>query len=168
MERWQALGRIQTTVTATIRPCMEDDLPALEWMGLFAPDRDIIREAFETQERGGGMMLLATAADFPIAQVWLDFERRNPAVFLWAVRTFHPLRGAGIGRRMMQAAETVASDRGFRRAELDVERENEAALGFYLGLGWHIEVTGTAVTGRRDRRFWTLAKEIGLTRQAFG
>lgn len=167
MERWQALGRIQATVTATIRPCREDDLPALEWMGLFAPDRHIIREAFETQQRGGGMMLLALAADFPIAQVWLDFERSKRAAFFWAIRTFHPLQRAGIGRCMMEAAETVAADWGFRRAELEVETNNEAALRFYLNLGWHIEPSGATVAARRDRRFWQLAKKIGRARRSF-
>lgn len=132
------LGTIEATIRATIRPCREEDLPALEWMGLFTRDRHIIRAMFDSQQRGDGLMLMAIAADFPIAQVWIDFARKQDegvAVF-WAVRTFNPLQRAGIGRQMMDAAERVAADRGFRGAELEVDAGNDAALCFYRNLGW--------------------------------
>lgn len=126
-------------VRARIRACKEEDLSALEWMGLYSRHRDIIRETFEAQERGDALMLLGVAADFPIAQVWISFRRRSPLATLWAVRTFYPLQRTGIGKRMMRAAERVLARRGITRAELEVDNGNREVLGFYRGLGWRIE-----------------------------
>lgn len=132
------LGRATLSVEMVIRACAEADLPALEWMGLYAPHRAVIREAFEAQRRGDGMMLLAVTAGFPVGQVWIDLARKRGegTAVLWAVRTFHPLQGTGIGRHLMAAAERVLRERGIRRAELGVERTNEAARRFYERLGW--------------------------------
>ncbi|WP_274425726.1 GNAT family N-acetyltransferase [Chelativorans sp. YIM 93263] len=132
------LGRIEATIRAKIRPCQKEDLPALEWMGLYRPDRHIIRETFEMQQRGEALMLLAVSADFPIAQVWIDFARKRAeqVAVLWAIRTFFPLQGAGIGRQMMHAAERVARHRGFHSAQLKVDADNDRASSFYRNRGW--------------------------------
>lgn len=129
------LGRIEARIETRVRLCREEDLPALEWMGLYAPDRRLIRETFAGQLRGEQLMLIAVAADFPVAQVWVDLARKaqEGAAVLWAVRTFHPLQRAGIGSRMIGIAENVLSDRGIARAELEAEPE---AAAFYARLGW--------------------------------
>jgi GNAT superfamily N-acetyltransferase len=134
------LGRATITLEVTVRPCIEQDLPALEWMGLFAPHREIIRNAFEAQQRGDALLLLGMAAGFPVGQVWIDLARKRAdgVAVLWAVRTFPLLQGTGIGRLLMEAAEAVLRERGIRRAELGVERDKEGALRFYERLGWTI------------------------------
>jgi ribosomal protein S18 acetylase RimI-like enzyme len=151
----QVFGRIKVTAEAEIRPCGEDDLAALEWMGLFTPHRHIIREAFEAQQRGDALLLLAMARGFPIAQVWIDFarKRKQGIAVLWAIRTFYPLQRAGIGRRMVEAAERVLHEHGIRQAELEVDRDNSPALNFYRKLGWRRK--GKV---RPDR--WLLAKTL--------
>ncbi len=130
--------RFTVTVDVQIRPAHAEDLEALEWMGLFTPHRDIIRATFRAQERGEALMLLGIAGGFPIAQVWIDFVRHRPQQIaaIWAVRTFSPLQGSGIGARMMAAAEDAIRARGFERAELQVERDNAAGKRFYRRLGW--------------------------------
>lgn len=140
----EALGRIEATIRATVRPCTEADLPALEWLGLYAPHRNIIREAYEGQLRGDQLMLLAVAAGFPIAQVWIDLarKRRERAAVLWAVRTFHPLQRAGIGTKLLRITEAALRKRGILRAELEVEPGHVDATAFYRSLGWR--ETGTA------------------------
>ena len=45
-------------------------------------------------------------------------------------------RGSGLGRALMVAALDVARKRGCRRAELDVNEANPAALGLYESLGF--------------------------------
>ncbi|WEX10410.1 GNAT family N-acetyltransferase [Chelativorans sp. AA-79] len=124
---------IEATIRATVRPCRSSDLQALEWMGLYTPHRAIIRRAFEAQERGEALMLLAVSSGFPIAQVWVDFTRKDNVAYFWAVRTFFPLQGAGIGSRMIRAAERAARRRGCRRAELETEDD---LTTFYERLGW--------------------------------
>jgi len=140
----QEFGKLEATVRATIRPCRQEDLPALEWMGLYTRHRNIIHDAFEAQKRGDGLMLLAIAAGFPIAQVWVRFRRhgRKSHAHLWAIRTFHPLQRAGIGRQMMRAAERILARRGIERAELEVECREQHVLGFYKRLGWHVVGSG--------------------------
>lgn len=156
-------GELEVGVRATIRACRKDDLPALEWMGLFAPHRDIIREAYEEQESDRGMMVLAVSAGFPIAQIWIRFHRDEPRsrATLWAVRTFYPLQGAGIGRRMMRVAEHILAERGIAHAELEVDRSNQAALDFYHQLGWRTPPpgSGSRETARSPARL-LLTKDI--------
>jgi ribosomal protein S18 acetylase RimI-like enzyme len=133
------VARGSVALDFVVRPCVEEDLPDLEWMGLYAPHREIIAKAFQAQRRGDALMLLAVASGFPVAQAWVDLARkpnRRTAV-LWAVRTFPPLRGLGIGRHLMLAAEAVLRDRGIVRAELGVERDNPGARRFYERLGYH-------------------------------
>jgi ribosomal protein S18 acetylase RimI-like enzyme len=43
---------------------------------------------------------------------------------------------AGCGRLLMDACETIALDRQFSRLLLTVDPTNEAAINFYLTLGW--------------------------------
>lgn len=165
MKEARAIGRVEAKIEAVIRPCLEEDLPALEWMGLYLPHRHIIRKTFEAQRRGDALMLVAVSAGFPVAQVWIDFARRRAAgaAVLWAVRTFYPLQGAGIGRQMIRVAETLLRERGIRRAELEVEQSNEDALRFYKRLGWRIrgkpaDEEASPTPRRHDQ--WLLAKEL--------
>jgi ribosomal protein S18 acetylase RimI-like enzyme len=126
------------SVEVALRAAVESDLEALEWMGLYEGHRDIIRTAFEAQQRGDALLLVAISGGFPVAQVWIDFARKRAQrkAVLWAVRTFFPLQGRGIGRRMLIAAEREIAMRGIHRAELEVEHSNEGALRFYKSCGW--------------------------------
>jgi GNAT superfamily N-acetyltransferase len=45
-------------------------------------------------------------------------------------------RGAGVGRRLLEAAVDWARARGATRAQLLADRENAPALGFYARMGW--------------------------------
>ena len=120
------------------RLCTEDDLPALEWMGLHTTQREIIRSVFEEQQRGEALMLLAISAGFPVGQVWLDFARAGGVKrpLLWAMRVFPPLQGRGLGSGLMRRAEALASARGAEEIELGVEWDNEKARRFYESLGY--------------------------------
>jgi GNAT superfamily N-acetyltransferase len=45
-------------------------------------------------------------------------------------------RGRGIGRRLLEAIEVWATERGATRLQLVADRENASALRFYERLGW--------------------------------
>lgn len=121
-----------------LRPCRENDLRALEWMGLYTRHREIIRDTFRQQQAGTALMLLAVSSGFPLAQAWLDFGHRGSVrrPMLWAVRVFPPLQGYGIGGWIISAAETAARARGAREIQLGVEPENTPALRLYERLGY--------------------------------
>jgi GNAT superfamily N-acetyltransferase len=120
------------------RLCVEDDLPAIEWMGLHTTQREIIRSVFDAQQRGEALMLLAVANGFPVGQVWLDFAReggtRRP--LLWAMRVFPSLQGRGLGSALMRRAERLAEARGATEIELGVEWDDEPAQHFYDRIGY--------------------------------
>ena len=46
------------------------------------------------------------------------------------------LRGRGVGRRLLAAAEAWARERGAARLQLRADRDNAPALAFYRRLGW--------------------------------
>jgi ribosomal protein S18 acetylase RimI-like enzyme len=128
------------SVEVNLRAAVEDDLSSLEWMGLYTPHRGIIRAAYDAQQAGDALLLVAISGGFPVAQVWIDYARKRheETAVLWAVRTFFPLQGRGIGRRMMAAAEAEIVAHGIGRAELEVERSNKGALRFYKQCGWRM------------------------------
>lgn len=87
-------------------------------------------------------LLVAEAGDrlVGLIQVMLR-ERRPPMVprrfaVVDAVAVAAGYRGAGIGRRLMAAAEDWARERGASEVWLDVWEFNVEAIGFYEALGY--------------------------------
>lgn len=143
--RWEAdlAEQGDLSMPLTIRLARAEDLPVLEWYGLHTPHREIIATGFAMQERGNGVFIVADVNGFPGGQVCIDFARkqRYGRATLWALRVFPPLRGAGLGVRLMAAAERCALSRGIMEAELGVDRDNAGVLGFYDRLGYAVHGT---------------------------
>jgi ribosomal protein S18 acetylase RimI-like enzyme len=134
------LQRFSVPIEVTIRLCRRDDLPALEWFGLFTAHREIIRAVYDSQERGETIMLVAEAQGFPIGQAWIDLTRMHvdATAVLWAVRVFPTLQNLGIGTRLMAVAEEMLRHRACACVELGVEKENPNARRFYERQGYHV------------------------------
>lgn len=134
------LHRYILPLEVVVRTTREEDLPGLEWFGLFTGHRELIREAYDRQERGEVVMLLAEVNDFPAAQAWVDLERRAAAStgYIWAVRVNPVFQGQGMGSRVLAAAEDVIRDHGFHAAELGVEKDNPGARRLYERAGYHV------------------------------
>ena len=156
------LSQICTERELEVRPCRARDLRLLEWSGAYAEHRQIIEDTFARQAAGETLMLVALARQFPLAQVWLDFTRPPPAdtAFLWALRTYPPARGRGIGSRLVRHAEQSVVERGQSAVELGVEKDNRRALRLYERLGYaHIgEVVETCryTSPEGEERAWTI------------
>lgn len=135
--RSETSHHLSLSVPVTIRTSIEDDLPKLEWFGMFTPHREIIRSTYERQLHGKELMLVAETNGFPVGQVWIDLSKgRDEAIgILWAVRVFPFLQKLGLGARLIEAAEDALRRRGFSVAELGVEKISSAA-GFYERLGY--------------------------------
>jgi ribosomal protein S18 acetylase RimI-like enzyme len=136
-----------------IRLCTADDLSHLEWFGVFAQDREIIRAAFAMQTRGEGAILVAVINGFPAGQVWIDFVRHAAASagYLWAMRVFPWLQGLGLGRALLQPAESLLRACGCAWVELSVDFENTAAQRFYRACGY--EAAGGIMEEKERLRF---------------
>ncbi len=135
--RIETYHRFVVPLEVTIRACRKDDLPRLEWYGMFTPHREIFHSAWERHQRGENLMLVADSGDFPIGQVWIDLAKKRPAPtgVVWALRVFPFLKQQGIGHRLMQAAEEALHRRGFRQVEVGVEK-GSPAFRFYERLGY--------------------------------
>jgi ribosomal protein S18 acetylase RimI-like enzyme len=134
------LARHTLHLAVTVRVCQENDLLALEWFGMFTPHRQLIREAYELQQIGGVVMLVAELNGFPAGQLWIDFVRHAAASVgsIWALRVLPPLQRTGIGTQLLAAAETVIRERGRAAAEIGVEKDNPRARCLYERVGYHL------------------------------
>jgi ribosomal protein S18 acetylase RimI-like enzyme len=124
--------------TVRIRFCREEDLPTLEWFGLFESHRELIRSTFEMQRRNEAAMLVAEVNGVASGQAWLDFARRDDegVAVLWAVRVFPSLQNMGIGARMVAAAEQACRENGCTQVEISVRHDNPSARRFYERIGY--------------------------------
>lgn len=80
-----------------------------------------------------------------VGSIMVGFDGHRGWVYYLAVDP--DLRGRGLGRDLMAAAEAWLSDRGAPKIQLMVRADNTAALGFYDRLG--LERQTVVVLGRR-------------------
>lgn len=140
-----ALGRATFVAEVVVRLSRAEDLPQLEWFGIFSHHRELFAEALARQLRGEVLMLLGDLGGYPIAQAWIDLVKRkgDGIGYIWAVRVFPILRNRGIGSQLMECAEHELRRRGFAIAEVGVEKTNPAARRLYERLEYR--VTGEVV-----------------------
>jgi ribosomal protein S18 acetylase RimI-like enzyme len=104
-----------------------------ETCGLIGPWNDPAAD-FERAVAGpASAILLLHEAGTLVASVMLGFDGHRGWVYYLAVAPER--RRAGLGRVMMDAAETWLRARGAPKIQLMVREDNEAALGFYEALG---------------------------------
>jgi ribosomal protein S18 acetylase RimI-like enzyme len=167
--------QFKVTMSITIRACVSEDLPNMEWFGLFTPHREIILSAYERHLRKENLMLVADANGFPIGQVWVDLEKKkaDSAGLIWALRVIPWLQSLGIGTRLIQAGEQALRRRGYHYAMIGVEIQNEDARRLYERLGYQIltreqedysYMTPEGVPVSFPVEQWLLRKEIPTTR----
>lgn len=76
----------------------------------------------------GGRIAAAAMVGHDGHRGWVYYVSADPA-----------LQGQGLGRLIMEAAETWLVERGIWKLQLMVRGGNEAAKGFYLSLGYEVE-----------------------------
>jgi GNAT superfamily N-acetyltransferase len=130
--------RFSLELQLKIRHCARQDLPQLEWFGLYTEHRQLIEDAFQRQQTGEVIMLLADLDGFPVGQAWLDLTARSAESVgvIWALRVFPLLRNHGIGGRLMIAAEQLLLEKGYRWSELTVDKHEPRARRLYERLGY--------------------------------
>ena len=131
-------SRFSLDLELKIRQCARQDLPQLEWFGLYTDHRQLIEEAFRRQQGGEVIMLVADLDGFPVGQAWLDLRARatDSVGVIWALRVFPLLRNHGIGTRLLIAAERLLFERSYRWVELTVDQQEPRARRLYERLGY--------------------------------
>jgi ribosomal protein S18 acetylase RimI-like enzyme len=126
-----------------IRPVRAEDLPALEWDGMYAGYRHAFRETFEDAERGHRIMLVAVADGEMVGQVFVQLTSSEARFadgatrgYLYALRVRPVWRGQGVGARLIAAAEAALRQRGFTTAVIAAGKANTGALRLYERLGY--------------------------------
>ena len=135
-----ASPKLPETLAVTIRVCAEDDLPALEWDGLFADYREIILEAYVRQQQRSNIMLVAETGGRIVGQIWIDLTKLAPrgTGFLWALRVHPAARSRGIGTELIGAAEAWLAAHAFEAGAVGVEKENARGLRMCRRLGYEV------------------------------
>jgi ribosomal protein S18 acetylase RimI-like enzyme len=124
----------ETRVPVWIRRCHAEDLPELEWCGVYREHRAIAERTFAAMQAGTQRMWVADVGGFPVGQIWLDLARDR----LWAARVFPAMRGRGIGSRLARVAERELVARFRQNATVAVEVANSAAVRFWMREGYHV------------------------------
>ena len=91
-----------------------------------------------------GRFLVLSSPTGPSAFLFFQFlmedsceeEEVVPVLYVLELAVEKACQGRGLGRRLMQYAETIALDRGMEKVVLTVFKENLAARKFYKALGY--------------------------------
>lgn len=128
-----------------IREAELQDLPGLEWDGLYTKYRALYHHTFSESLLGRRAMILAVLNNQPIGQVFVQLARGktlfadgSSRAYQYALRVMAPFRGNGIGTALIRAAEALMYRRGFRWATIAVAKDNVAARRLYERLGYRI------------------------------
>jgi ribosomal protein S18 acetylase RimI-like enzyme len=128
-----------------IREATEDDLSAMEWEGEFIRFRRIYHDAMKEAKKGRRVILVAEVAEALVGQIFVNLHSTWRNIFfgqrtgyLHSFRVKPEFRNQGVGRRLIQKAESELKARGYRRAVISVAKTNHAALRLYRALGYEV------------------------------
>jgi len=120
------------------RAAWDGDGPALaalwEASGLTRPWNDPAQDFAFALAGPASTVLVVEREGRIVASAMVGHDGHRGAVYYVAVDP--ALRGRGLGRAIMAAAEAWLAERGVWKLNLMVRRGNEGALGFYAGLGY--------------------------------
>lgn len=146
------MADIQTT-SVQIRPLNEQDLPALEWEGIYRSHRTVFRRTFEEMQQGQKVMLVALALSVAegvrgeeiVGQIFVQLESSEARFangrtrgYLYSLRVRPAWQRQGIGTQLIGAGEAELHTRGFTTAVISAGKENPGALRLYQRLGYRV------------------------------
>jgi GNAT superfamily N-acetyltransferase len=119
-----------------VSPAFRKDYDAIagngpdEWHARFVVDRACFMAAYDHGRRVGGAVVIVDPAD--VARLGGD----PPLALLWDVRVTPEVRGRGIGRALLGAAETAAQQSGCPGLIAETQDINVAACHLYAHAGY--------------------------------
>ena len=121
-----------------IRTARVDDLNALSTLEqrCFDSDRISHRQWRYMLTRSHADILVCESGGALGAYVLLLYNRATSVARLYSIAVDSRLRGTGVGRRLVEAAESAAWNRGRAYIRLEVRRDNMASLALFEDMGY--------------------------------
>ena len=128
-----------------IRPLSEADLLTLEWEGRYTRFRRLYRLAYRRAQRGNAVLWVADVPKKKVlgqlfvllrSEVDAQVADGKDKAFIHSFRVRPAYRNAGLGRRLLENAETDLLRRGFGTVSLNAALDNSAAIRFYERAGY--------------------------------
>lgn len=123
----------------TVREITDQDVETVvglwQCSGLTRPWNDPYKDIAFARRSENATVLVAEEAGTIVAGVMAGHDGHRGWVYYLA--SLPDRRGRGLGRLMLEAAETWLRMRGVWKVQLLVRRDNEAVTGFYEHLGYH-------------------------------
>lgn len=128
-----------------IRMARPSDLAAIRCIetGAFETDRLSRRSIARLLSSGSARLLVAEHRGAVLGYALVLLRRTSVAARLYSLAVAPGASGAGLGHRLLQAAEAAARDAGKRTLRLEVRVDNGPAIRLY-------EAAGYRPIGRRD------------------
>jgi GNAT superfamily N-acetyltransferase len=104
--------------------------------GLVDPGQDALEDLQRARASDSTIVLAGRIEGKVCAAAMVGFDGHRAWAYYVAVDP--DLQGAGLGRKLMQAAGAWARDRGAPKLMLLVSDDNAKVLGFYAALGFHV------------------------------
>jgi ribosomal protein S18 acetylase RimI-like enzyme len=129
----------------TVRQARYEDIARLEWYGQFKHFRRLFQRSYREQVEGRRLLLVADSNSFPIGRLFIQFNSKNKRTsdgvtraYLYSFHIIEVMRSCGIGTRMMDVAESILMERGFKIATIAVAKNNQGALRLYERRGYTV------------------------------
>lgn len=120
-----------------IRPARSSDLGGVSPL---AGSRDRAEVRLQAAEEGGEEMLVAVLASRIVGAESIRWSQGcdPPHPWLYGLQVAADVRGRGIGRTLVRAAEELGRQRGASHMSLDVDVDEAGAIAFYEALGYTV------------------------------
>lgn len=127
-----------------LRFLQEEDLPALEWDGVYTHFRHVYREAYQASLKGQALLWVADHETAGIiGQAFVQLASSHPELadgetraYLYGFRIKPAYRNAGLGSFMLTTIVNDLKQRGYTWLTLNVAIENTAARRLYERFGF--------------------------------
>ncbi|WP_136067562.1 GNAT family N-acetyltransferase [Modicisalibacter radicis] len=126
-------------VSSVLRPARGDDLDALCQLESisFEGDRFTRRQLAHLLKRAHARTWVAVTDEGALQGYGtLLFRRNSRSARLYSFCVHPEARGSGLGRRLLEALEGEALERGMQRLTLEVRADNRVAMGLYRRMGF--------------------------------
>jgi ribosomal protein S18 acetylase RimI-like enzyme len=148
-----------------IRQLYAAELPDLEWEGEYTHFRRVYARAFQRAQNREAVLWVAATQRVLIGQVFVllnsDYDNEmadgKERAFIHSFRVRAQYRNAGLGTRLLTAAEDDLRSRNYKMASLNVAEDNDAAIRFYERHGYSL--------GRRISGEWSYLDHLGHERR---